>query len=175
MRLPKRELKTFTGEPLEWISFINLFNSSIHENTTLSAIIKFQYLISVISGEALDLVKSLPISEDNYKVAYNLLKSRYHSPRRLVILHINKILELLSINYKPAPMRLFVNLYNKNMQALKALGTDISCENPLLSTTTILLKKMDADLRKRFEHEYAQALKAPDGDDDSVVQNVLIL
>lgn len=70
VRLPKLELKTFTGEPLKWISFINLFNSSIHKNTTLSAVIKFQYLTSVISDEALDLVKSLPISEDNFKVAY---------------------------------------------------------------------------------------------------------
>lgn len=55
-------------------------------------------------------------------------------------------------------MRLFVNFNNENMQALKALGTDISCKNPLLSTTTILLKKMDADLRKRFEHEYSIVL-----------------
>lgn len=26
VQLPKLELKTFTGEPLKWISFINLFN-----------------------------------------------------------------------------------------------------------------------------------------------------
>lgn len=168
VQLPKLELKTFTGEPLKWISFINLFNYSIHKNTTLSAVIKFQYLISVINDEALDLVKSLPISEDNFKVAYDLLKSRYHSPRRLVTLTINKILELPSLNYKPTSMRLFDNSYNENMQALKALGTDISRTNPLLST--ILLKKVDTDLRKHFEHEYAhQSHKDPDGDDDSVI------
>lgn len=164
VRLPKLELKTFTGEPLEWVSFINLFNSSIHENTTLSAVIKFQYLLSVISGEPLNLVKSLPISENNYKVAYDLLKSRYHSPRRLVTLHINKILELPSINYRPTPMRLFVNAYNENMQALKALGTDIERKNPLLAT--ILLKRMDDDLRKRFEHEHVQS-RETSGDDDN--------
>lgn len=28
---------------------------------------------------------------------------------------------------------------------------------------------MDKDLRKRFEHEYAQTHKDPDGDDDSVI------
>lgn len=135
----------------------------------MSAVIKFQYLISVINDEALDLVKSLPISEDNFKVAYDLLKSRYHSPRRLVTLTINtsKILELPSLNYKPTSMRLFDNSYNENMQALKALGTDISRTNPLLST--ILLKKVDIDLRKHFEHEYAQSHKDPDGDDDSVI------
>lgn len=104
---------------------------------------------------------------DNFKVAYDLLKSRYHSLRRLVTLHINKILEPPSINYMPTSMRLFVNSYNENMQALKALGTDISRKSPLLST--IILKKMDKDLRKRFEHEYAQSHKGPDGDDDSVI------
>lgn len=64
-------------------------------------------------------------------------------------------------------MRLIVNSYNDNMQALKALGIDISRTNPLLSI--ILLKKMDTDLRKRFEHEYAQSHKDPDGDDESVI------
>lgn len=53
------------------------------------------------------------------------------------------------------------------MRLLKGLGTDISSTNPLLST--ILLKKVDKDLRKRFEHEYAQTHKDPDGDDDSVI------
>lgn len=167
MRLPQLELKTFTGEPLKWISFINLFNSSIHKNTTLFAVIKFQYLISVISDEALDLVESLPISKDNFKVAYDLLKSRYHSLRRLVTLTIKKIPELPSLNYKPTSMRLFDNSYNENMQALKAQGTDISRTNPLLST--MILKKVDTDLRKRFEHEYAQSHKDPDGNDDSVI------
>lgn len=66
-------------------------------------------------------------------------------------------------------MRLFDNSYNENMQALKALGTDISRRptNPLLST--ILLKNVDSDLRKHFEHEYAQPHKDTDGDDDSVI------
>lgn len=64
-------------------------------------------------------------------------------------------------------MRLFVNSYNEIMQAVKALGTAISRKNPLLST--ILLKKMDTDLRKRFEHEHAQSHKDPDGDNDAVI------
>lgn len=84
-------------------------------------------------------------------------------------LTINKILELPTLNYKPTSIRLFDNsyLYNEYKQALKGLVTDISRTNPLLST--ILLKKVDTDLRKRFEHEYAQYHKDPDGDDDSVI------
>jgi hypothetical protein len=155
VRLPKLELKHFSGEPLEWVSFINLYDSSIHKNASLNAVTKFQYLLSAVSGEPLNLIKSLPISDANYTVAYDLLKDRYHSPRRLVTLHLNQILDLPSVNHTPKQMRKFLNSYNENIQALKGLAVEIaSKDNPLLSA--MILRKMDIDLRKRFEHFRSQ-------------------
>lgn len=160
VRLPKLELRHFSGDSSQWMSFISLYDSSIHNNATLSPVIKFQYLLSILQDEPLKLIKSLPITEANYKIAYDLLKARYHSLRRLVTLHLTKIIDLPSINYNPTPMRAFVDAYVENMQTLKALGTDISGVNPLLST--LILRKLDVDLRKRFEHVHTSA------DDDDV-------
>lgn len=53
VRLPKLDLKHFDGNPLSWVSFINLFDTTIHNNVQLSNVSKFQYLLSILSGEPL--------------------------------------------------------------------------------------------------------------------------
>src|SRR5436190_16276438 len=150
LRLPKLELKHFSGDPVEWISFLNLFNSAIHNNASLNAVTKLQYLITLVSAEPLSLIKSLPISEANYQVAYDLLKERYHSPRLLTSLHLNKILDLPSVNHTARQIRTFITCYAENTQALKGLQTDITNNNPLLAA--MLLRKLDSTLLKKFEH-----------------------
>jgi hypothetical protein len=97
VRLPKLDLQKFSGDPLTWTSFINLFDTTIHRNATLSSVMKFQYLLSVLSGEPLNLVKSLNLTAPNYLVAYNLLRDRYHNSRRLQSLHLNQLLDLPNI------------------------------------------------------------------------------
>lgn len=172
-RLPKLEIKHFNGDLLEWVSFINLFNSTIHRDTTIPAVTKFQYLLSVLSGEPQNLIKSLPLSAANYLVAYDLLNERYHSPRRLVTLHLNQILDLPLVNHTPKSMRHFVNSYFEHTQALKGLNTDITDRNALLSA--MILRKMDSDLRKRFEtfRSSARSYQTNQGSDDEHEPSVL--
>uniref|UniRef100_A0A1B0DLV3 Uncharacterized protein n=1 Tax=Phlebotomus papatasi TaxID=29031 RepID=A0A1B0DLV3_PHLPP len=53
-RPPKLEpitISTFTGEPKEWKTFIQLYMSIIHKNKSLSKIEKFQYLLSYLGPE----------------------------------------------------------------------------------------------------------------------------
>lgn len=151
VRLPKLDLKTFDGNSSQWVSFINLFDTAIHKNMNISNVTKFQYLLSVLSGEPLSLVKSLNITEANYDVAYKLLHDRYHNPRRLTTLHLNQILDLPDVVATSIKtLRLFINLFHEHTQALKALDCDITSENnPLLSA--FILRKMDHELRCKLE------------------------
>lgn len=151
VRLPKLELKHFDGNSLQWVSFINLFDSSVHRNASVTNVAKFQYLLSVLSGEPLNLIKSLSITTANYLVAYQLLRDRYHNPRRLTTLHLNQIIDLPEINSASIRgLRTFVNVFYEHSEALKALNCDVSTQsNPLLSA--LILRKMDSDLRKKLE------------------------
>lgn len=150
VRLPKIELKHFSGDPQTWIAFINLFDATIHSNSSLSPVAKFQYLLGTLSGEALNLIKSLPISEANYIIAYNMLRERYHSVRRLSSLHMNKIIDLPGVSFSPVKnLRMFLNSFSENSQALKALGCDIVENNPLLAS--MILRKLDSELLNKYE------------------------
>lgn len=49
-KLPKIELKTFSGDLEDWLSFKNLFTSLIHNVTSLPKVEKLHYLRSVLKN-----------------------------------------------------------------------------------------------------------------------------
>jgi hypothetical protein len=90
------------------------------------------------------------LSDENYIIAYNLLRDRYQNDRRLQLMHLNHILDLPEINLSFVPgIQKFVNSYSENMQALNAIDCEMPRSNPLL--VALLLRKMDIKLRKHFE------------------------
>lgn len=73
VRLPTLNLGVFSGQADRWIAFHSLFNSTVHKNAKLSEVEKFTYLLSCLSGEPLNLLKSLPITAANYHIAHQQL------------------------------------------------------------------------------------------------------
>nr|CAD7256754.1 unnamed protein product [Timema shepardi] len=169
VRLPKLNLPTFNGNLQQWMVFSNLFETTIHSNTSLSHVEKFQYLLSSLQGDALKVIQGIPISNDNYPIAWNLLQKRYHQVRRLVSLHLDKILDLPHISHGSLDsLRHFLANYSENSQALIALDYDITKETLLIAS---LLRKLDHETRKRFEdsrgtnssHDAHQSTESPHG------------
>lgn len=110
-----------------------------------------QYLLSALSGEPQNLIKSLSISAANYPIAYQLLRDRYHNYRRLSTLHLNAVLDLPTRTVRNThALRQFLNLFTEHTQSLSALQCDITSQsNPFLSAH--LLKKLDQELRRKLE------------------------
>ena len=77
LRLPKLDLRAFSGNPLEWQSFWDQFQSSIHNNESINDVERFLYLRKFLSGTALSTISGLTLSNDNYKEAVTLLNNRY--------------------------------------------------------------------------------------------------
>lgn len=164
VKLPKLDLIKFDGASLQWVSFINLFDTTIHRNSSICNVTKFQYLLSVLSGEPLSMIRGLNITTQNYMTAYQMLRDRYHSPRRLTTLHLNNIIDLPNVNaFNTKGLRLFINSFYEHSQALKALDCDVTESNPLLSA--LLLRKLDQELRKRLEHY--RSVNSSDGETEA--------
>lgn len=150
VKLPKLNLQTFDGSPLKWISFINLFDTTVHKNASISNVAKFQYLLSVLSGEALTLIRSLNLTAANYLIAYSLLRERYHNIRRLTTLHLNYLLDLPTVPHNnPKQLRAFITTFYEHTESLKALNHDVTLNNPLLSAH--LLRKLDNKTVQKLE------------------------
>ncbi|XP_071631871.1 uncharacterized protein [Temnothorax longispinosus] len=120
---------------------------------------KYQYLVGSLKGEALNVVKNLPLSADNYAIAYDALISRYQNRRVLTNYHVD-----LMLNAKPlkaesaAPLRTLLDTFTENTWALNLLGfPTVSWDYLLLK---FLLEKLLRSLREKFESEH-RAEKIP--------------
>ncbi|XP_071577995.1 uncharacterized protein [Temnothorax nylanderi] len=153
IKLPKIPLPQFTGDLALWPSFIALLNASIHENRDLSFMEKYQYLVASLKGEALNVVKNLPLSADNYTIAYDSLVSRYQNKRDLADYHVDSMLNAKPLKSESAaPLRTLVDTFVENTRALNLLGFPTDAWDYLL--LKFLLGKLPRLLREKFESEH---------------------
>ena len=73
-RLPKLELKHFKDNPTKFQTFWDSFESSVHHNSNLDNITKFNYLKSVLDGKASYAIQSINLASENYEHATCILK-----------------------------------------------------------------------------------------------------
>jgi len=89
---PKIELPKFNGDILSWSLFRDTFLNAVHENPDISDLLRFQYLLMCVTGLALTIVKTFPLSSSNYKLAWGALLNRYNNQRLLATVHVDKLL-----------------------------------------------------------------------------------
>lgn len=153
VKLPKLTLPIFEGCYKSWPMFLSLYNSSIHNNKSLSNGEKYQYLISQLQGEPLNLVKSLPCTDDNYLIAYNTLFKRYQNKRRLASAYWDEINNLAKLTMdSPQELRHLLDIFSENLLALEKLGFETTHWDFILFH--VLIRKIDGESVKRFELQY---------------------
>lgn len=74
IKLPEISIPIFSGDYLEWTPFYDSFTSLIVRDDNMCASTKFQYLKWFLRGSALSIVNRLPVTDCNYKLAWQLLK-----------------------------------------------------------------------------------------------------
>ena len=94
VKLPKIKIKIFDGEAMEWKSFLESFNATVHERTDIGDIEKFTYLRGFLSGSALQAIDGMPLTNENYHDAKDLLEKRYGNPQLVVSSHMNALIKL---------------------------------------------------------------------------------
>ena len=92
--LPRQGISPFSGNPLQFQSFWEIFDSSIHSNTILAPINKFSYLKTLLTGKAKDALNSLELTSGNFDKAVVILKSRFGDPQVVIQSNIDILLAL---------------------------------------------------------------------------------
>lgn len=123
LKLPDIKLPVFGGNYEDWMNFHDLFVSLVHSSTNLSTIQKFYYLRSSLAGEALKLIQTIPISNEQYSVAWNLLISHYQNPRRLKRTYVQSLFEFPCMKRETAAeLHSLIDKFQTNVKILKQLG-----------------------------------------------------
>ncbi|KAL6723659.1 hypothetical protein Aduo_018638 [Ancylostoma duodenale] len=83
-KLPAIPIPTFTGKIWDYANFWTLFNANVHSQPSLTNLQKFNLLINALKGEARELVRRYPVTEENYEPALHLLQKKYGNDAQLI-------------------------------------------------------------------------------------------
>nr|CAI5819414.1 unnamed protein product [Callosobruchus analis] len=140
VKLPVIEIPKFTGDLKFFKTFIDMYKSLIHENSCLTDIDKFSYLLSYLEGPPLQLVKCTSMSAENYLSAFDSLVERYDRPRLIAFAHLQAL--------DNAPV---ITKASENIAALKNMGFSVEDWDFLLFY--IFSKHLDESILTAFESQ----------------------
>ena len=146
VKLPKLNLRAFRGDPTSWATFWDTFESSIHNNPTLSSIDKFNYLSSLVEGTAADAIAGLTLTTLNYEEAIKILKKRFGNKQLAINKHMDILLNLEPVTspHNLKGLRTLYDTVESHIRALKSLGVQAETYGNLLCS--MLLNKLPQEL-----------------------------
>ena len=122
VKLPKLILKKFSGDPSQWNSFWDTFETSIHNNPSLAPI--DNYLKSLMDGAAAEPIMRLSLTNANYEEAILILKSRFGNKQQIINRHMDILLNLPSVSSETnlKGLRQLHDTVQSHMRSLKSMG-----------------------------------------------------
>ena len=153
-KLPQLELKKFSGKVSEWQEFWDAFESAIDNDEDLPAVDKFKYLRSLLEEPARNVIAGIPLTENDYKTAVDILKSRFAKPGVIQRAHINEMINLPAVfNEKNVTrLRTLQDQIEIDYRGLEAIGVDKNSYSSIV--VPILMEKVPEAIRYnmvRFE------------------------
>ena len=145
-KLPKIKLNSFSGNPVEWLSFWDSFQASVDKNSDISGVDKMNYLSGLLKGEAARVIKGLPLSESNYQRAVDLLKERFRQKQALINAHMDALLKIPSATNDVKILRSLYDSCEGYIHGLEALCVYPESYGDLL--IPIVMEKLPEEVRR---------------------------
>ena len=126
IKLPKLELKKFSGKIHEWQEFLDSFRSAIYNNEDIAKVDKFKYLRSFLEEPARGVITGFALTDADYDSAVDLLTKRFARPSVIRHAHINEMANLSPVFNEQSVGRLhhFHDQIEAHYRGLEALGVD---------------------------------------------------
>ncbi|XP_063979920.1 uncharacterized protein LOC135163945 [Diachasmimorpha longicaudata] len=143
-KLPESTLPTFNGEYEHWLTFKGEYEATIHSQSDLSNADKLSYLRRCLTGPALDKIRMIPITENNYNRAWTILTDTYSDDRLIISRHYKLLLNFpKQLEETAANLTKLVDDTRQHIELLKTMDVEINdetivaiVENVLHSTTS---------------------------------------
>ena len=110
-KLPKLSLPKFNGNILDWQTFWDSFETTVHLNHTLTDIQKFSYLKSLLESSASNVIAGLALTNSNYEMAITLLRERYGQKHKIINAYMKSLLNLSAPQSNLFSLREFYDTY----------------------------------------------------------------
>lgn len=149
VKLPRIEIPKFSGLYSEWPTFKDLFTSLIHNNKTLDDVQRMHYLKGLLTGEAEQLVRHIPVTSSNYAECWALMVSRYNNKRFLSNSLLKRFLNQSNVTESSNGIKSLLDTTMECLNGLKNQGIDVTSWDVII--IYIVSSKLDAESRKLWE------------------------
>ena len=146
-KLPKLVIKEFDGNVLNWQTFWDQFESTIHSKININDIDRFSYLKSFLCPSSYETLSGSALTNQNYLEAVELLRQRYENPQLLINTYMEQFVKLDKIEKSNdvSKLRTFFNKIEITIRNFKSLGIETSSYGSFL--IPVLTSKLPTDLR----------------------------
>lgn len=159
--LPTIKIPEFDGTFIAWRSFRKQFISLVHTNVSLTNSRRLFYLKMFLTAEADQLVRHLPLTDENYRPAWNAVVKRYDNKQMLVQAYMHKLLNRPPMREESADeLRALLTDFLGAVEVLKSLGRPMEKSGDLL--LHILAQHLDTGTRTDWETSIADSANVPE-------------
>ena len=117
----------------------------------LSGVQKFNYLRTLLQGEAARAVAGFPLSDANYSHSVEILKERFGQTQKIANAHMQGLLNLPTPRNTLADLRTFYNSIESHIRGLSSIGITPESYGALL--IPVALGKLPAEVRCNLARE----------------------
>ena len=145
IKLPKLEIKSFSGDPKEYPTFISQFSASI-DASNIAEVSKFAYLKSLIRGEASRAIAGLAVTPENYKNAIKILNERFEKKHLIINAIMEEMVQLDGVksDKNTKALRELSDKVENGIRSLDGLGVEADQYGSLL--VPIIRGKLPAEV-----------------------------
>ena len=155
VKLPKLEIKKFSGNPSQWRSFWDSFQAAVGKHSHIEDVEKFNFLKGLLEGKAAMAISGLELSNENYKEAVSLLSDRFGSKQVVITHHMDTLLQIVPVKTGTDVKQLRA-IYDKieiNVRGLQSLGIKPDQYGCLL--VPVIMSKVPEDIRLIILRQYS--------------------
>ena len=156
--LPVMELFRFDGDPCKWSDFIQNFKNRVHDKCSFADDIWMERHLSILDGEAKQIVILIGINSFFYATAMKTFKSNFGNPMVVSLLKLKWVLDLPQItneNVLRAGLRAFYQQLKSVITRLNSMG-DTSAINSIENTMKAITR-LTRYLRSKFYRDFKDA------------------
>ena len=121
-------------------------DTAVQLDCSLAVTHSLRIVKSLLDGSASRAIAGLPITEENYDAAVDIINKRFGKPQQLISAHMDELLKISTCSTdKPHQLRYLYDRLNVNIRGLEALGVKSTQYGSLL--IPIIMAKLPPEIR----------------------------
>ena len=145
--LPKPKLAEFSGDPLEWPEWSQLFQATVHA-ANIDDSVKMNHLKTMVTGKVKEAIAGLGYTAEMYNVAWNVLVRNSGKPQMVVTAQLKRIYSFPPMKpYNGAALIKFARIVSSCVNVLTQFNYVGDLNSGVLGSAT---RKLTLDMKTKW-------------------------